>query len=457
MYSQNDPRWASQVLGFGPAQYTIGSDGCYLTSDAQLMQWVGHDINPSDLNELYKANGIFVQGDLLTDAAIHDAFPGLWTLESVYHCESFPCDQNQLNNDDPTLYVVVEIMGPQGLTHFSPVTDWRNWKIADVWDGVERTVGERGAAWGWGSDSATLIGKVMHLRYIGGGAAAITETTMYDSITATDIPADVPAVAGYANGLYKWSKADWDRFSTSIKVSIAVNAQFNGGEVLDCETGDATPDECPGWIRMRQAAGLAKPTIYCNESTMPAVQRACAGLDYWLWIANYGVPGTSGYGKPKMIPGAAVVQYADPAAGSGGHYDLSTIYDPNWPTAGAGGGDDFMATLTPEEQKEVLTGIRMLAEYVTGSYQFLGAEAKPQLVALFNLIAYGNSAPPHGLPATPGPAPNPTIPVVDAHVSTGAVVTVDAAAVAAALAANPAFLAAIAKAVNDDLAKRVNG
>jgi hypothetical protein len=146
---------------------------------------------------------------------------------------------------------------------------------------------------------------------------------LYDSVTARDIPADAPAVGGYGNGIYRWSQADWDRFSTPYKLVISVSAGWNGGHVLDCETGDATPGECPGWIRMRQAAGLAKPCIYCNLSTMMAVQAACAGLNYSLWIAHY-------TGRPHSIPGAAAVQYADPAMGAGGHYDVSNITDPGW-------------------------------------------------------------------------------------------------------------------------------
>jgi hypothetical protein len=88
-------------------------------------------------------DGLILPG-LLKDSALHDSFPDLWSLEEVVHCEHGPCDQSTLNNDDPALAVVVEMLSPTGLTHFCPVTDWRNWKIADTWDGVERTIGQRG-------------------------------------------------------------------------------------------------------------------------------------------------------------------------------------------------------------------------------------------------------------------------------------------------------------------------
>lgn len=147
--------------------------------------------------------------------------------------------------------------------------------------------------------------------------------TMYDSVTAHDIPTSAHMVAGYVDGRYKWSAADWSRFPHAMKVKIAVSASTNNGNVLDCESGDATPAQCPGWIKMRQKAGLARPTIYCNHSTMAAVQHACSGLHYALWIAEWN-------GHAHSISGAAAVQYADPGHGSGGHYDLSAVYDDSW-------------------------------------------------------------------------------------------------------------------------------
>lgn len=148
-------------------------------------------------------------------------------------------------------------------------------------------------------------------------------TTMYDSVTAADIPADAPMVAGYANGIYAWSQADWERFATPRKVLITVTADYNGADVLDVENGDATPADCNAWIHARQNAGYWAPTIYCEASAVPAVRQACAGLTYALWVAHY-------TGTPHQEPSAVATQYADPAT-SGGHYDLSLVADDGWP------------------------------------------------------------------------------------------------------------------------------
>lgn len=139
---------------------------------------------------------------------------------------------------------------------------------------------------------------------------------MYDSVTWQAIPADAELVAGYLDGLYRWPNEAWQRFPNAVKVYIVINPRNDSGLVLDCEWGDATPADCPGWIRMRQASGLAIPTIYCSASVVPDVQAACTGLTFDLWVAHY-------TGVEHLEPGSAATQWADPDAGSGGDWDIS--------------------------------------------------------------------------------------------------------------------------------------
>ena len=145
---------------------------------------------------------------------------------------------------------------------------------------------------------------------------ALRTQTMYDSTTAADIPADAKVVAGYVDGLYKWSQADWDRFVNATLVTIAISPATRA-DVLDCETGDATPEDCPAWIRMQQANGLKLPVIYCSASIRSLVESACDGLTYGLWIADWD-------NDPTIPEGCVGKQYSDPPA-SGGHWDLSLV------------------------------------------------------------------------------------------------------------------------------------
>lgn len=154
--------------------------------------------------------------------------------------------------------------------------------------------------------------------------------TMYDSVTASDIPLSADMVGGYVDGDYAWSQAAWDRFPNAVKVRIATRASTNDGHVLDCETGDAVPGQTGPWAKMRIGSGLSRPTIYCNRSARPAVEQSCAGLPVTLWIAT--LDGTKQV-PAGPLPVVAVQYIGEP--GSGGHYDLSEVYDDTWPYSAA--------------------------------------------------------------------------------------------------------------------------
>lgn len=162
--------------------------------------------------------------------------------------------------------------------------------------------------------------------------------TMYDSTNPNDIPTSAQMVAGYVDGIYGpnfksfgltagWDAAGWGRFPGSARARIAISAATNDGHVLDVENGDATPAQAPGWVRMRIAAGLARPTLYVNRSNWAAVAAACAGLPVDWWVAT--LDGTKAVAPPAGAIAPIAVQYAN-AAASGGHYDLSAVAD-SWP------------------------------------------------------------------------------------------------------------------------------
>lgn len=148
--------------------------------------------------------------------------------------------------------------------------------------------------------------------------------TMYDAVTAANIPADARMVAGYIDRikLAPWSAADWARFPSAVKVEIVKKASTDDGHVLDVEPGDATPAEAPGWVLLRRAAG-ADPTVYCNASTWPAVRAAFAAArvaEPHYWIAKYD-------GDPTIPDGAVAKQYRGNVAPG---IDVSAVRD-YWP------------------------------------------------------------------------------------------------------------------------------
>lgn len=172
--------------------------------------------------------------------------------------------------------------------------------------------------------------------------------TQYDSVEPAAIPVDAPAVAGYVDGIFGpnhaqfgqtgWDQAAWDRFSTPIKVRIAVNPNTNDGHVADVESGDLTPTTAPGWARMRlQTTGWDAIGLYVNRGNWDATRVACAGLPIRWWVAT--LDGT------QTVPGALAVQYAG-SDRSGGHFDLSLV-DPQFY------GGWFMGVLGPDDLQAI--------------------------------------------------------------------------------------------------------
>src|SRR5271168_2035173 len=140
---------------------------------------------------------------------------------------------------------------------------------------------------------------------------------MYDSTTAADIPANARIVAGYINGLYKWSPEDWTRFPAATQqVTISVTADETGALVLDIETGDATPAQAPGWVNKMRQLGF-DPVVYCSLSNVNTVSAAFVAANTRqpkYWVADW-------TGTPHLVENSVATQYADPST-SGGHYDL---------------------------------------------------------------------------------------------------------------------------------------
>ena len=173
---------------------------------------------------------------------------------------------------------------------------------------------------------------------------------MADSITASDIAAafapggaaaalHLDLVAGYVDGVFAWSDADWSLFSCpKVRIASSAGTSPQVAHVLDVENGDATPDQSVGWIKWARSLGLRR-AVYCGRNTWGVVKAAfdAAGEAYpdW-WVALW-------TGTPGLIDGTVATQYADPPQ-TGAHFDASSVAD-YWP-----GVDD----MTPEQVQALI-------------------------------------------------------------------------------------------------------
>jgi len=199
--------------------------------------------------------------------------------------------------------------------------------------------------------------------------------TMYDGVDASRLPTSAQLVGGYVDGLYAWSADDWARFPNSVKVRIAVFADTNDGEVLDCEPGNCTPAESVDWVLMRRRAGV-DPTVYCNQmdpdTGWPAVRAAFAARNVAeprYWVAHYD-------GAETIPPGAVAKQHTnDEQAG----WDLSAVAD-YWPGIDPAptGASNIALSVQEDDMPE---SIKPLAEVPHGEYVYPFAKGTRREVA----------------------------------------------------------------------------
>lgn len=149
---------------------------------------------------------------------------------------------------------------------------------------------------------------------------------IHDNVAALAAAGPWDMVAGYVTGSpdILWTTADMAQFP-GIPI-VTIDQGFTGSpvataDVRDVENGAWTPTAAvnrAGWT-------AARPTIYCNESTLPSVLAAGWQGDLWLAIVTSQPPSS-----PPVVAGCTVVavQYALSVSGA---YDVSVVFDPTWP------------------------------------------------------------------------------------------------------------------------------
>lgn len=132
-------------------------------------------------------------------------------------------------------------------------------------------------------------------------AASPAHTVMHDAIHANidTLPKGFQN-AGYTTGSgeIRWTEADFAAHPVAVRICQDSTASDTTADVLDVESGAATPAEAPGWAR--QAAGnylIAKrkgqrsPLVYMSASNVTNVVNAliAGGIKsgIGLWIANF--------------------------------------------------------------------------------------------------------------------------------------------------------------------------
>lgn len=169
LFSQRDPRWAAQRLGTVDGA-TIGTVGCYVTSQAESASNYGHNINPGQLDDIFTANesdpynkGGYVGGDMCWDGMLAKVFSN-FHYDGTYHCESVPCDLSKLApyeayGKEAIIELDFDHNPSDGVqTHFVRMYSFNNGDpiVDDPWYGDRQPLSKR-----YGTDPAHTIQKVV--------------------------------------------------------------------------------------------------------------------------------------------------------------------------------------------------------------------------------------------------------------------------------------------------------
>ena len=109
-------------------------------------------------------------------------------------------------------------------------------------------------------------------------------------------------VAGYTTGTadIRWTAADFAAHPRAVRIDQDPAASDPAADVLDIESGAATPASAPGWVTRAQASrtsgarpGQRSPAVYMSQSVVTQVVNAlvAGGISsgVGLWIAHFGL------------------------------------------------------------------------------------------------------------------------------------------------------------------------
>lgn len=145
--------------------------------------------------------------------------------------------------------------------------------------------------------------------------------------------------AGYTTGSsdIRWVPEQWGQFPDAIRIDQDAKASDHTADILDVESGAATPAECASWAKQAQASfhnavrpGQRDPGIYCSGSSVTAVVNAlvAGGVTHCnLWVAHWGIGMNGALSMLNSSTGPYPiigVQYAD-----NGSYD-SDVWLTSW-------------------------------------------------------------------------------------------------------------------------------
>jgi hypothetical protein len=267
-YSQQDPQWKNDILGFGDSGDTIGYVGCALTSVAMLISGHGYTETPKTLNKKLKDVGGFASAGIRW-GSVSQIYPQV-SLKSFIPCTNSDAPLAQIDTaiaaGQPAIVMVDSTPAPGLLTHWAVLYARKgdDYLMLDPWP-YQTDVTKETYLMPRYAQGNTLKRAIMHVIlyecYTSGGPITTPDST---KTPAQPLPTPVPStVEGpIPGGLNARVKADvtWGlNIRSSIDTSSMANvvASVPAGTyllVLDSD-GEGKIGGVNQWVRVRDAQG----------------------------------------------------------------------------------------------------------------------------------------------------------------------------------------------------------
>jgi hypothetical protein len=122
VFTQNDPRWAMQLLG--PTIDTVGQAGCAVTSAAMVLSAYGVDTDPDRLNQYLTTHGGYTANGWVYWEKAAEVAPGGQVEKAYEDLPSYALIDQNLMAGNP---VIVRLKLRNGTTHFVVLLGKAGW------------------------------------------------------------------------------------------------------------------------------------------------------------------------------------------------------------------------------------------------------------------------------------------------------------------------------------------
>ncbi len=233
-YSQQDPKWKQDILGFGDPGDTIGYVGCALTSVAMLISGHGFIETPKTLNQKLKGADGFVSAGIRWDT-VRQIYPQV-NVKSIISCGSTDAPLGLIDASiaagQPVIVMVDSTPAPGLLTHWVLLyaKEGNDYLMLDPWP-YQTDVTKKTYLMPRYSQGNPLKRSIMHVIVYesfnaSGGIAqpGSSSTTGTDQTPPTTVPVSTSSFSARVKADVTWGlniRSSIDTFSTSnIVVSV---------------------------------------------------------------------------------------------------------------------------------------------------------------------------------------------------------------------------------------------